>query len=189
MIRSWKGFCFSTLAFVAAASATTVVSMSLEELTRRSDTAIVGKVKSVSYGQNDQAGYPETRTTFTVEDTVYGEGNGQEITLCVPGGPAGNGLYTLVPGMPQFKSDEKAVLFLVKDKNRGLAFPTGAEQGVFRIKIDPETDQPYVFNQAHDLSMVNLDGSNQKQTESKAKTTLSEFKIQVRQLAVKVKDQ
>jgi hypothetical protein len=180
---------FACLLIPGFASATTVIGMSLEELTRRSDTVIVGKVKTVSYGQNERAGYPETRTTFTVESSVYGEGNSSEITLAVPGGPAGNGLYTVVPGMPKFKVDERAVLFLVKDKTRGVAFPTGAEQGVFRIKVDPDTKQSYIFNQAHDLSIVDLpDSPVQKATKDKAKILLSEFETQVRELAVKLKD-
>ena len=175
---------------VISARATTILPMSLDELTRRSDSIVVGKVKSVAYAQNEISGYPETRTTVTIENTVYGDDKIKEVVVSVPGGPAGNGLVTIVPGMPQFKVDERAILFLVKDKDRGVAFPTGAEQGVFRIKVDPVTKQPYVQNQAHDLSVINVpDNPIQQKSAEKSKVPLPEFTIQLRQLAIQLKEE
>ena len=142
------------LAFPSAdARSTTVLPMNLEELARRSDTAVLGKVKSVSYGVHPTHGYAETRTTFTVDRTVYGRKAAQEVVVCVPGGPAGDGFVTVVPGMPRFKEEEKAVLFLVLDDGRGVGVPTGAEQGVFRVRKDPLTKKEYLFNQSVDLNL------------------------------------
>lgn len=177
------------LGFLGPAFSTTILPMSLEELTRRSDWIVVGKVKSVSYAQNEKSGYPETRVAVTIENTVYGDDKAQTVTLAIPGGPAGDGLVTIVPGMPQFKQDERAILFLVTDKNKGVSFPTGAEQGVFRIKTDPLTKESYVFNQSVDLSVINIpDNPVQEQSTGKSRIPLADFSIQLRQLAIQLKE-
>jgi len=175
----------ATTPFVAIA--TTVVNMNLEELTRRSDTAVIAKVTSVSYGFNEEAGYPETRTKFSVEDTVYGGGNREEIILSLPGGPIGDGLVTVVPGMPRFKDEERVVLFAVEDNDRGFAYPTGLEQGVFRIRTDPKTKIDYVFNQAMNLGSIELSPTPLKRQGNESKSRLREFEIEVKRLAKKVK--
>lgn len=180
---------FVVAATCVAATATTILGMSLEEMTRRSDQIVIAKAKAVSYSTNEKTGYPETRTTFTVEDTLFGKEEPSEVVVAVPGGPVGNGLYTVVPNMPKFKVDDRAVLFLVVDKDNGNAFPTGAEQGVFRIKVDPDTQEAFVQNQAHDLSIVNLpDNPVAKRMENKSRVGLGDFRATVRQLATKVKD-
>ncbi len=175
-------------ALALSVQATTVAPLSLEEMTRRSDSIVVGKATSVTYGFNNRAGYPETRTTFTVESGLYGDSTGESVVVCLPGGPAGNGLVTVVPGMPKFKVDERAVLFLVKDKSRDVAIPTGLEQGVFRIKVDPNTDESYVFNQSRDLSSIGQSAiSGAASTKDAAKQRLFDFELKVRQLTEKVK--
>ncbi len=174
---------------VWAVQATTILPMSLEELTRRSDSIVVGKVTSVAYTKNAATGYPETRTTFTVQNPVYGDEKAAEVVVAVPGGPVGNGLVTIVPGMPVFKVDERAVLFLVKDADRGVSFPVGAEQGVYRIKYDSETESYYVHNQSRDLSVIDITNNPvAEKSENKTKVPLADFTIQLRQLAIQVKE-
>lgn len=169
--------------------ATTILPMSLEELTRRSDSILVGKVTSVTYVQNEVTGYPETRTTLAVQNPVYGADNLSEVVVAVPGGPTSNGLVTIIPGMPRFKVDERAILFLVNDKERGVSFPVGAEQGVYRIKYDTETEKFYVQNQSRDLSVIDLENNViAEKNASKTKVPLADFTVQLRQLAIQVKE-
>jgi hypothetical protein len=159
------------LAFFAATSsqATTVLAMGLDELTQRSDTIVVGTVKSITYGTNDKSGYPETRTELVVGETIYGEEGLAEVTVCTIGGPAGNGKVTVVPGMPRFAVDEKVILFLVRDSAKGVAVPTGLEQGVFRIKVDPDTKTEYIVNQSIDLGVTTLEVIDEKAVPYKKK--------------------
>jgi hypothetical protein len=190
MIRKSSLLVLAGLLAAWAAQATTILPMSLEELTRRSDSILVGKVKSVTYAQNEVTGYPETRTTITVENPVYGDDKTKEVVVAVPGGPSGNGLVTIVPGMPKFKVDERAILFLVADKNRGVSFPVGAEQGVYRIKYDSDTKQYYVLNQSRDLSVIDIpDNPIEEKNVGKSKVLLPDFTVQLRQLAIQVKEQ
>lgn len=164
--------------------ATTVLAMGLDELTQRSDTILVGTVKSISYGSNAKSGYPETRTSLVVGETIYGEEGLEEVTVCTIGGPAGNGKVTVVPGMPRFAVDEKVILFLVRDPEKGVAVPTGLEQGVFRIKVDPETETEYIVNQSVDLKVTTLETLNEEAIPSKAKAetlTYGQFRNVVRE--------
>jgi len=161
-----------------AGQATSVVAMNLDELTQRSDAIVIGTAKNVTYGMHPTAGYPVTKTTFKVDETLYGDESVQERTVSVVGGPAGNGLVTVVPGMPRFKVDEKAVLFLVTDPATGNAVPTGLQQGVFRIKVDPKTEKEYIVNQSVDLGVTSLNSDAAKaRTKKKAENlSLVEFK-------------
>ena len=135
----------------------TVVKMDIDDLTKRSDVAVVGKVDSIS--NQNQGDYPETLFHVTVLETFYGSEEMTDVTLCLPGGPAGNGLTTFVPGMPKFKVGEKVVLFLVLDQDRGVAVPTGLEQGVFRVRTNPDTKEEYVVNQTVDLKLNTIGSS------------------------------
>jgi hypothetical protein len=160
------------------ASATTVVAMNLDDLTIRSDAIVLAKAKSVTYAQNGATGYPETRTTFEIEEVYYGDKAMTTTTVSLIGGPTGSGAVTIVPGMPRFKVDERAVLFLVKDTKTGFTLPTGLEQGVFRIKVDPETEKAYIVNQSVDLGISSVDeeeSESSKTGKDASSVTLKDF--------------
>jgi hypothetical protein len=149
--------------------------MSIDDLTKRSDVALVGKVTSISH-TNDAGRYPETRFKMDVLEIFYGSEDLSEVTVCLPGGPAGNGLTTFVPGMPKFQVGEKVALFLVLDKDRGVAVPTGLEQGVFRVKVHPDTEEEYVVNQTVDMKLSSLNSTKASKDVKKAKgPSLSDF--------------
>ncbi len=161
-----------------------VLKMDIDDLTQRSDIAIVGKVQSISHA-NESGRYPETLFRVQILETFYGEGVSNEVIICLPGGPAGNGLTTYVPGMPKFKVDEKVALFLVLDEDRGVAVPTGLEQGVFRVKVHPETEEEYVVNQTVDIKMNSI-GSSEGDGKANG-PSLTEFGKNVKQKAEKLK--
>lgn len=146
---------------LSASWSASVVRMNIDELTKRSDTAVVGKVTSISHA-SEAGRYPETLYHLTVLETFYGEEDAKNLTICLPGGPAGSNRTTVVPGMPKFKKDEKVAVFLVLDKTRNVAVPTGLEQGVFRIQVDPETKQEYVVNQTVELKFKSLEKVTEK---------------------------
>lgn len=174
------GFLFLLLS--VPVQATTVVGMNLDELTQRSDRIVVGTAQSVHYEMHPTAGYPITKTVFRVSDTLYGNKDDSEVTVSVVGGPAGNGLVTIVPGMPRFQVDDKAVLFLVDDPATGSSVPTGLEQGVFRIKVDPKTQKEYIVNQSVDLGVTpTTTDENKVLTKRKAERFgLGDFKLLVK---------
>jgi hypothetical protein len=163
-----------------------VIKMDIDDLTKRSDVAVVGKVTSISH-INEAGRYPETLFKMDVLEIFYGSEDLKQVTVCLPGGPAGNGLSTFVPGMPKFQMGEKVALFLVLDKARGVAVPTGLEQGVFRVKVHPETEVEYVVNQTVDIKLNSI-GVPEASGESKKKSpSLSEFGKTVKEKAEALK--
>jgi len=163
-----------------------VLKMDIDDLVKRSDVAIVGKVKQISH-RNETGRYPETLFKVEVLETFYGSENLNEVTLCLPGGPAGDGLTTFVPGMPKFQVGEKAALFLVLDRDRGVAVPTGLEQGVFRVKIHPETEEEYVVNQTVEIKLDSVGAGSGKTAKGGSKLSLSEFGSTIKTKAAKLK--
>lgn len=179
-----------TAGLFGSAQATTVKAMNLDELTQRSDSIIVGEVTSITTKTPQETGsYPETHTTFEVQDTLAGAQKTQAITVSTIGGPAGNGLVTKVPGMPEFRVEEKVVLFLVSDAAKGVFIPTGLSQGVFRVKVDPESQKEYIVNQSVDLGIGDLQGvSDQSKGRLAGKSvSLSQFKEIVKHKISKTK--
>lgn len=143
------------LAMFGVVQATTLLPMSTEELVRRSDAVVVATVDKVSHGFNPDHGYAETLYRFKVENSVYGvEKNTPTLTLALPGGPAGEGLVTVVPGMPVFKTGESAILFLVCDTKRNTFVPTGLNQGVIRVLRNKRGDRYCILDQTRDLSYL-----------------------------------
>lgn len=171
-------------------AATTVKAMKLDELTQRSDAIVVGEVTAIATKTSQETGsYPETHTTFEVQEVLFGQESATQITVTTIGGPAGNGLVTKVPGMPEFRVDEKAVLFLVSDQAKGVTIPTGLNQGVFRVKVDPDSQKEYIVNQSVDLGIGDLDEvSDQTKSRLAGKSvSLTQFKEIVKQKLAKLK--
>lgn len=179
-----------TLGFSASVNATSVKAMKLDELTQRSDSIVIGTAKTIATKTSQETGsYPETHTTFAVQEVLHGDTTRTEITVSTIGGPAGNGLVTKVPGMPEFRVDEKVVLFLVSDTAKGVSIPTGLNQGVFRIKVDPDSQKEYIVNQSVDLGIGDINSlSNQAKSRLAGKNVgLSQFKELVQHQLSKVK--
>ena len=177
------GLCGST-------NATTVKAMNLDELTQRSDSIVVGKVTAITTKTSQETGsYPETHTTFEVQEVLFGDENATQITVSTLGGPAGNGLVTKVPGMPEFRVDEKAVLFLVSDQTKGVSIPTGLSQGVFRVKVDPDSQKEYIVNQSVDLGVGDLEdvSAGRKSRLAGKSVSLSQFEEVVKHKLSKLK--
>jgi hypothetical protein len=190
-IQSLLAIAVLAVGLIASAQATTVKAMNLDELSQRSDVILVGIVSEITTKTPQETGsYPETHTTFEVLDVLVGDPKTQEITVSTIGGPAGNGLVTKVPGMPEFRMDEKAVLFLVSDQAKGVSIPTGLSQGVFRVKVDPESQKEYIVNQSVDLGIGDL-GTASGQTKGRLGgkgVTLSQFKEIVKHKISKTKE-
>ncbi|MFB3916758.1 MAG: hypothetical protein ACE14M_08515 [Terriglobales bacterium] len=116
----------------ATAKATTVIPMSVEELTHAAK-AIVEATATSSWSQwNPQHTMIVTYTRFTVSKTLKGSVPA-EIVVKQPGGIVGN-QGQKVPGVRQFLAGENVLLYLQPSgDNDGTHVVTGLVQGNFRI--------------------------------------------------------
>ena len=151
----------------AAAYATTVERLDLDDLVRKAGSVVVGKVgASRTYWSADRK-IILTTYTIEVEENLKGRG-ARSIELTTVGGTIGN-VELHVSGMPAFEKDEKAVIFV---ENTG-AFKTvvGLGQGKFTVMNDE------VSNNVQGLAFP--DGRSARNM----KMPLAAFKRQIRSLA------
>jgi len=121
------------VAFPQSGAATTVVRLSLADLTAASSAVVHGSVVSTGSRWNETRSMIVTDVQVRVMDAVKGQAGG-EITITQLGGEIGV-LKTEVPGASAFRRGEEAVLFLASD-GRGGFHVTGLSQGRFEVVED-----------------------------------------------------
>jgi hypothetical protein len=112
-----------------AGFATTVERLSLNDMVKKAQTIVHGKVRSVRTHWSSNGKLILTTYTVEVEETIKGQ-PGKSIELTTIGGRIGDvSLY--VAGMPSFKSGEDAVVFV--EKSGGFSTVVGLSQGKFSV--------------------------------------------------------
>ncbi len=115
-----------------AASATTIVPMSVEELTHAASHVLEAHATRSWTSWNAQHTLIYTYTTFQVTRTLKGAA-GDSVTVKQVGGSAG-GYTQKVSGVRQFQSGEDALLFLRPSVDAdGTLVVVGLMQGNFRV--------------------------------------------------------
>ena len=124
----------TALAFVGtnAALATTVQKLSLQELTKKSDSIVMARVDDAtsSWDANHKEIY--SYYTLRVLQPVNGRKGETTITLREIGGTVGN-IASIVPGMPSCKKGEEVVVFLTQKDAAGYPWVMGLQQGKYSI--------------------------------------------------------
>jgi hypothetical protein len=136
MRRAWT-LLASMLLICLGAHATTVIPVSVEQLTRASQSVVIGQAEDSWTDWNPQHTIISTYTRFRVSQALKGElGKGQTaqtITIKQMGGRAAH-YEQKVAGIRQLVAGEAAVLFLrPSEANDGTQVITGLMQGNFRL--------------------------------------------------------
>ena len=118
------------LLFAAAATATTVIEKSLDDLCKEADMVFVGKVVEVQPRWRAQERRSiETEVTFAVLEPLYGTRSG-DVKLSFSGGDL-DGLREVVAGVPQFQPGEEVLVFATNEPS--VSPIVGFHQGCFRV--------------------------------------------------------
>jgi len=122
--------------FAGRAEATTLLRMSIEDMTAAAEAVVVGEVTDVKSAWNDGHTTIHTFVTFKVSQCIAGT-CGDTIMLKQRGGTAGE-MTLHIPGMPRFSKGLKALLFLEPDPEGepGFHYVVGMCQGIFVIETD-----------------------------------------------------
>ncbi|MGH9356104.1 MAG: hypothetical protein ACRD10_08240, partial [Terriglobia bacterium] len=167
------------LSLTAAASATTLVRLSLDQLTQASTDVLQGRV--VSQVSQWNAAHTEilTFTTLSVDQNIKGN-TPSTIVVQQLGGAVGN-LHVSVPGTVHFFPAAKYELFLQHAPSRASNYLlVGMLQGAYRIYRDPGTRQERVISPTSYFYHASPAGSGgPKPTPSSATMPLNEFQQQV----------
>ena len=131
--RRALGMALLVAVLAAPSLATTVARLNLAQLVQRADLIVQGQVQSV-YSEWDK----ERRLVFTyvsirVDDPLKGERR-QSVLIRQIGGSVGR-IEMSVAGLPQFKSGERALVFL-KRQDATTFQVVGMNQGFYRIVQD-----------------------------------------------------
>jgi hypothetical protein len=111
---------------------------------------IVGGSQIIAYGRvveavpelSDDRRRIDTVVTFDV-DTYLKGGAGATLSFRVPGGQIGR-YRSITVGAPVLEEGEEAVLFL-RQRDEGLPYIFGLNQGLFRVQRDPRTQRRVVL--------------------------------------------
>ena len=156
---------FAGLALLGAnlAVATTVQKFSRQDLAKKSESIVIGKVEDVSSRQ-DAVTSKEIYTyiTLSVSESVKGAKGEKMVTIRQLGGTVGH-LISAVPGMPSFKTGEEVVVFLTVRDKEGYPWVMGLQQGKYSVVTD-ENGFKQVRNELDGLQLLSPNGSvNERQ--------------------------
>ena len=145
-----------------AAFATTVQKLSLQDLTKRSDSIVMARVDDAVSAWD--AAHKEIYTTYTLQilNAVKGRKGESTLTLRQIGGTVDN-IASIVPGMPSFKKGEQVVVFLTQKDAAGYPWVMGLQQGKYTV-IERDGAK-YVRNDLTDTELV-LNGKKVTSTTS-----------------------
>jgi hypothetical protein len=142
------------LLLVHPAAATTMRALDASALLSSSRVAAVAKVVDVTVKQ--AGGHVFTLAKVVVSRAVKGAKAGDELTVLVPGGAAGDWVQH-VEGAPSPKVGETSLVFL-EDGPRGLLQFTGLEQGYGRIRADASVPGGFVVDRRVTARLLGPDG-------------------------------
>src|SRR5262245_930922 len=125
------GLMLSILGAGRAASALSVMPMSLSEVAQDADCIVYGRIVDVQLSR-DPRGFPATLVTVAVQRMLKGPA-GAEITFKQFGAATDGGGAALVGQLPQYAIDNEVVLFLAKPSRLGFTSPVGFSQGYYLI--------------------------------------------------------
>jgi len=111
--------------------ATTMIPLSIEELTDRSTLIITGKVVEINTYKNEENGVISREVMVIPDKILKGEVQSKApIAITVWGGTVDD-ITMYVPGSPNFEEGEKVLLFL--SENKGKKGVVGLAQGKFSL--------------------------------------------------------
>jgi hypothetical protein len=114
-----------------AASGTTLIRRSTEELTVLSEAVVEGRVQSIEAKWHEEHRFVYTYVTIAVDEIHKGRIEGSTVVLQELGGSA-NGITATVPSTPEFALGERVIVFL--DVVNGYYRCHGFAQGKFHVE-------------------------------------------------------
>jgi len=157
----------------AGAGATTLVRLSLDQLTAGADT--VARVRCLSIESRWEGGSIWTITTAEVVEAMKGN-PARQILIRLPGGRVGH-FTASVDGAPRFHTGDEAVLFLSESPAGGYTV-AGWVEGTFRISRDARTRAETVTQDSSAFAVFDP-AARAFQNEGIRRMPLSEFRARV----------
>ncbi len=117
------GLLFASLPQVSRCQQSTAM---IEDLARRSDVVVVGKVTGVRSQWSADRSRIISTVTLSVDQHIKGDVTQNSVEISTPGGEV-DGVGELYSHMARFKTDEQVIVFAVKDRQGQLRVADGDE--------------------------------------------------------------
>jgi hypothetical protein len=160
------------------AAASTVLAMSLEEMSERAETIFVGRVAGSRADWNAERTRIYTYVTFDVSRYLKGGSDSRVATVRLLGGRVGPYL-AMVPGAPQFDVGEEVLLFCA---GSGARIPTvlGLSLGKFTVATDASGEK-IVKRDISSLMLADHRTDSRKPSDPVTRYRLSEVESRIRE--------
>ena len=157
---------FILVCAVKHSTATTMLKISIADLTQKAGNIIIGKVVDKKSEWNKNKTRILTYTTVEVAKDIQGVTGSKTITIMTPGGVVGD-IGLKIVGAEQYDIGEEIVVFLDKDDDRYRA--VGMIQGKFNIAKDGVTGAKKVINKPTDnVLFMKRDGTKAEEEKQEA---------------------
>ena len=127
------------LSMVSSANATSLLPLTLEQLSTRAELIFYGRVTENTTTRDEQSGQIATQTTFEVIELIKGEAADRHTIKQIGGQLKETGTTLRIQGVPRYIVGESYVIFLPEKSSLGFSSPLGLYQGSFSVStIDGE---------------------------------------------------
>jgi hypothetical protein len=174
---------FTALLVVPGLYALTVVDLNDEQLTKKAEMIVIGKVLSAHYERDAKLKRQYTYVHVQVTETIKGKNVARELTLKIPGGVSSE-FRVEIPGAPDYFRSEEVLLFLERRTDNSL-FPISFSLGKYSIYRDSETGRKMVARSIEGTGKYFAEPREMpaQRLESDKKVFLDDFKQKIRQIA------
>jgi len=114
-------------------SATSMLPISLEQLSTRATLIFYGEVLSNQVKQDEQSGQIATFTEFKVIDLIKGKATDTHTIKQIGGALKDRNMALRIHGVPRFQVGNNYVVFLPTKSKLGFSSPLGLHQGSFSV--------------------------------------------------------
>jgi hypothetical protein len=122
---------FILMRFVSGQASAQTQQLRLEDLAKRAEVVVLGKVTDVRSEWNSERTRIITKVSLDVDKYLKGETPGRTIVITHPGGEVG-GVGELYSHTPSFAKGEEVFLFVKKDSKNNLSI-AGGNEGKFKV--------------------------------------------------------
>jgi len=118
------------------AAATSMLPISLEQLSTRADLIFYGKIISNEVKKDTQSGQIATFTNFKIINLIKGNAGNTHTIKQLGGFDKSSNTRLMIRGVPKFIVGEEYVVFLPKKSSLGFCSPLGLHQGSFPVSTE-----------------------------------------------------
>ncbi len=140
---------FLTLSTLAPAIATSLLPISLQQLSSRASLIFYAEVIDNTVKKDSQSGHIATFTKFKIIDLIKGDSDSTHTIKQLGGHDKTSNRRLLVHGVPTFQPGKQYIVFLPEESSLGFCSPLGLHQGSFPVFTE---DDELVVNNGHHIT-------------------------------------